>query len=91
MKDLIEESYLAIANRGIINEHTSVEDFLDKLDEEVLELKEYYSNFRRIDNQEIADVIIVCLNMARHFGIDIERELRIKIQINKNRTDGKQS
>jgi uncharacterized protein YabN with tetrapyrrole methylase and pyrophosphatase domain len=91
MKDLIEESYLAIANRGIINGHTSVEDFLDKLDEEVLELKEYYSNFRRIDNQEIADVIIVSLNMARHFGIDIERELRIKIQINKNRTDGKQS
>lgn len=91
MKDLIEDSYSAIVNRGIINEQTSVQDFLDKLDEEASELKEYYHTFNALDAQEIADVIIVCLNMSKHYGIDIEGEVIKKIQINKNRTNGKQS
>ena len=37
------------------------------------------------ENEELADIILVCLNLAKHCNIDIEQELKIKIEINKNR------
>ncbi len=79
MQQIIESNYESIVKRGLINEKTRLKDFLNKLDEEVMEFKE--------DNriEELADIILVCLNIARHYGIDIENELIKKIQINNNR------
>ncbi len=79
MQQIIESNYESIVKRGLINEKTTLKDFLNKLDEEVMEFKE--------DNriEELADIILVCLNIARHYGIDIENELIKKIQINNNR------
>ena len=39
--------------------------------------------------QELADVIMVCLNFANHFNIDIEQEIKNKIEINKKRANDK--
>ena len=73
MKDIIEQNYNSIVKRGKINSDTTWQEFIDKIDEEVDEFKE--SN----DPEELADIILVCLNLARHFDIDIEKELRNKI------------
>jgi predicted house-cleaning noncanonical NTP pyrophosphatase (MazG superfamily) len=79
MKDLIESNYRSIVGRGLINSHTKLKEFISKLDEEVNEFKE--SN----EPEELADIILVCLNIAKHYDIDIEKELKNKIIKNQNR------
>ena len=87
MKDLISDNYQSIVDRGLISPTTTLFEFLDKPDEEVKELEKealrpkQYSNL----NEELADVIMVCLNMAKHYNIDIEQEIKTKIKINKQR------
>ena len=89
MKSLISDNYASIVARGLITEKTSEHDFLKKLDEEVIELKyavqvsELYGD----DNvkEELADCIMVLLNYANHFNIDIEQEIRNKIKVNYKR------
>ena len=87
MKKLINDNYKSIVDRGFITPTTTLFEFLDKLDEEVKELKteseipKQYSNLP----EELADVIMVCLNLAKHYNIDIEHEIKNKIKINKQR------
>jgi len=42
-----------------------------------------------IDSEELADIILVCLNIAKHYNkhynIDIEKEMKGKIAVNFNR------
>lgn len=83
MNNIIKENYESIVNRGLITWSTPLEAFLNKIEEEYHELtnavdKDHFS-------EELADVILTCLNTAYHFKIDIELELKKKIQINKNR------
>ena len=73
MKDIIESNYNSIVKRGLINSNTKFKEFIDKLDEEVNEYKE--SN----EPEELADIILVCLNIAKHYDINIETELKNKI------------
>ena len=79
MKKLIEDNYQSIVKRGLINPKTTVTEFLNKLDEEIEEFKDGY------EVEELADMILVLLNCARHFDIDIEHELIKKIKINEQR------
>lgn len=92
MKDLIEDNYKSIVSRGLITPSTNAYDFLDKLKEEIQELKESLDNlknslvpkdehFNNI-NEELSDVVLVCLNFAKHYDIDIESELENKIKKN---------
>ena len=81
MKDIIEQNYNSIVKRGKIKKYTTLQEFIDKIDEEVNEFKE--SN----EPEELADIILVCLNLARHFNIDIEKELMNKISKNFERSD----
>ena len=87
MKKLINDNYKSIVDRGFITPTTTLFEFLDKLDEEVKELKteseipKQYSNLP----EELADVVMVCLNIAKHYNIDIEQEIKNKIKINKQR------
>jgi NTP pyrophosphatase (non-canonical NTP hydrolase) len=37
-------------------------------------------------DEELADVILVCLNIAKHYKIDIEKELNNKIKKNFKRS-----
>ncbi len=92
MKDLISDNYKSIVDRGLISPTTTLFEFLDKLDEEVKELKYSSVDYSDYDiknlnhvKEELADVIMVCLNMAKHYNIDIEQEIKNKIKINKYR------
>jgi len=87
MKELIEANYKSIVDRGFITPTTTLFEFLDKLDEEVRELNQEALTPKQYSNlpEELADVIMVCLNMANHYNIDIEQEIKNKIEINKQR------
>ena len=96
MKKIIEDNYQSIVDRGLIAPYTNLHNFLHKIKEEVAELeigvlvdheREVVSDYTK---EEIADVIMVCLNMAKHFDIDIEQEIKNKIKVNQQRAkDGK--
>ena len=83
MKTLIKQNYDSIVKRGLINNSTTLFEFIDKLYEEVSEFEESLE-FDNMDNfkEELADIILVCFNIAEHYKIDIEIELKKKIEIN---------
>ena len=87
MQDIISANYQSIVDRGFITPNTTLFEFLDKLEEEVEEVIKESLISREWSNlpEELADVILVCLNMAKHFDIDIEQELKNKIRINEYR------
>jgi NTP pyrophosphatase (non-canonical NTP hydrolase) len=87
MQDIISANYQSIVDRGFITPTTTLFEFLDKLDEEVEELNKEALISKEWSNlpEELADVILVCLNMAKHYNIDIEQELKNKIRINEYR------
>jgi NTP pyrophosphatase (non-canonical NTP hydrolase) len=87
MQDIISANYQSIVDRGFITPTTTLFEFLDKLDEEVEELNKEALMPKEWSNlpEELADVILVCLNMAKHYNIDIEQELKNKIRINEYR------
>jgi NTP pyrophosphatase (non-canonical NTP hydrolase) len=99
--DMIERNYQSIIDRGIIKPTTNAYAFIDKMLEEVQELKEAVNICREFNgsnekmfediNEELADVILVCYNMARHFNIRIKDELLKKIEINERRADSTDS
>ena len=85
MKNIIEENYKSIVKRGLITPETTSTDFIMKLEEEVQEFIDAAKYSLENENEELADIILVCLNYARHYGVDIESELKRKIEINKTR------
>lgn len=89
MNRIIEENYNSIVKRGLINSNTSKTDFIMKLEEEVQEYIEAVKFKLTNENEELSDIILVCLNIAKHFNINIEQELKNKIQINHNRKQWK--
>lgn len=86
MDNIIEDNYKVTVDRGCISPSTTKLDFINKLFEEVYEFEEsiYDLNWSNI-HEELADVIMVCLNFAKHYKIDIEQEIKNKIEINRNR------
>ena len=87
MKDLIERNYQSIVKRGFINPYTEDFHFVMKLEEEVQEFIEAVNYNLPNETEEACDIILVCLNWARHYNLDIEKELLNKIKINENRND----
>ena len=88
MKQVIERNYNSIVKRGLITPKTNHVDFYHKANEE---LKEVQTEFIRpeIDLEklgfEIADVILVMLNWAKHYNLNIEKYIKEKIVINEKR------
>lgn len=87
MKHIIESNYNSIVKRGKINVQTTEQDFIDKIQEEFNELKEAVFGKKSNRNEEIADIILTCLNYARHYNVDIEKQLITKINTNNKRHD----
>lgn len=88
MKNIIEGNYNSIVSRGLITPRTTRSDFLNKLFEEVDEFEEANSlNDWAGICEELADVILVCLNFAKHYNIDIEKELIDKVGKNYKRAN----
>ena len=95
MKKLIQDNYDSIVKRGLITSSTNSKDFIKKLDEEVKEFKECIDIIAKVDkvkkqhfdnlDEELADIILVCLNFAKHYNIDIEKQLIKKIKKNYER------
>jgi NTP pyrophosphatase (non-canonical NTP hydrolase) len=91
MKDLINRNYASIVKRGYITPETTDLQFILKIEEEVEEaIYESLLNRKGKENnlgEELADVILTCLNYAHHVGINIEKELLKKIEKNEKRKD----
>lgn len=92
-EEIIDRNYKATVKRGQINALTTFEDFISKLNEEVneLDLSELpfnnESTYTEFDHKELADVILVCLAMAKHYNIDILKVMEQKVIYNENRPD----
>ena len=67
MKNIIEENYKRTVTRGLITPSTLRKSFIDKLIEEVKEFTDEYEKGWLIDKEELADIILVCLNISKHY------------------------
>ena len=88
MKKIIKNNYISTVKRGLITSKTTKKQFIDKIEEELNELwHAFTSETNKEFNYELADVILVCLNLAKHFDIDIKKYLKKKIKINHKRAE----
>lgn len=79
-------NYQATEKRGLINEKTTLWDFIDKIEEEKNELFHTCNN-GEFDASELADISLVCDAMALHYGIDLQAEKEAKMKYNEKRKD----
>lgn len=89
MNYLVKKNYESIVSRGFIDRSTPPRAFVMKLEEEVQEFIDAFKNAGANEREELADVILVCLNIAAHYGWDIESELFKKVAINEQRAKKK--
>jgi hypothetical protein len=89
MKDLINRSYQSIRNRGLITSDTDFPDFIEKMEEELMEIKKAYERQFNFPNaiRETIDLMNVCSNAVHHFGYDVEKEFVKCIIHNETRKD----
>jgi NTP pyrophosphatase (non-canonical NTP hydrolase) len=86
ISEIINRNYKATVKRGLITPKTNFYEFTEKLNEERQELNLAHLNSDKLnESEELADVILVCLAMAKHFEIDILKALEEKIIFNENR------
>lgn len=93
IKEKMKAHYAAIRERGLINPDTTIHDFMEKLEEEYIELRNEYAemNWQNIDEptkqfiQEATDLVMVILNMFEHYNIDFEKELVANLLIQESR------
>ena len=86
MKQLIERSYIAIQNRGLINNNTEDIEFIDKLDEEFGEFKQAWLEYKDKETiDELIDFITVGIMFLRHKNIDFIEEFKKGIIKNEKR------
>lgn len=86
MKGLIERSYSAVKKRGLIKKSTKPEDFIDKMIEELIEIK----SARKSGNihhyvEECIDLGTVCFMQVHHMGFDVIEEFEKVVVKNENR------
>ncbi len=89
LQEIIKRNYEATVKRGQISNKTTKFDFLNKLHEEVdeLELSFNESKIYQFDIKELADVVLVCTAMAKHYGYDLLKAIENKALYNENRID----
>jgi NTP pyrophosphatase (non-canonical NTP hydrolase) len=87
LKEIINRNYAATVRRGKIIKSTDSYEFIEKIKEEINECEEIINDNNFPDPLEIADIIIVALNFAKHYNIDIEKTIEEKTIINEKRLD----
>lgn len=87
IQQLIDRNYAAQIRRGQITSDTTFSDFKLKINEELKELSNSYYENVNFDPKELADIILVCFSMAKHFNIDIMEVLSEKVAYNEKRED----
>lgn len=83
--EIQNRNYQATVKRGLITPKTTQSEFIAKLFEEARELDNSRRFFGEFDRCELADVMIVCLSIAKHYDIDIMKALEDKTIINEKR------
>ncbi len=86
MIELSKRHYNAIVDRGLIDKNTTFKQFMDKLDEEIFELKN--SNTDKEVYHEAMDCICVLTNMLLHYNVDIKAQLIKNIELQEKRAKG---
>ena len=79
-----KRSYKSIVKRGLINKNTTFEQQFHVIEQEMEELYLAKKDIKH-RKEELADVIIASLTLAELLGIDIEKEIANKIEINEKR------
>ena len=89
LKEITERNYAATVRRGFITPDTMFVEFGAKISEELDELWESFNKIsdKMFDETEIADIILVCLAMSKHYNIDIQKALEEKTLYNESRKD----
>ena len=88
MKDLISRSYAATRKRGKITDSTTDKEFIDKMSEELREIKYAHKlKFKQGVIAETIDLIAVGVNFLTHKGIDFENEFKKCIEFQETRKD----
>jgi len=87
IKEIAKRNYDANVRRGQISNDEPLLDFIRKIEEERRELIESMSWPIQFDPQELADIALVCFSMAEHYGIDLVKEMELKMLINEGRND----
>lgn len=81
--EIQSRNHSATVRRGLLSEFTTKQEFTLKLFEEVAEFARTETDEH--EAEELADVMIVCLTCAKHYGIDIMNEMRKKTLKNESR------
>lgn len=87
LNEIVKLNYLSAINRGQITNKTRISDILDKLDEEVAELKQSHTLNDTFDIKELADVVLVCTSLAIFEGVDLLKAMEEKAIYNSQRKD----
>ena len=82
IKEIIGRNYYTNKRRGLITGKSDEIDFMAKLEEELHELIESTVLERRTDKKKLADIVLVCFSMAKHFNIDLLKVMEEKVLIN---------
>ena len=83
--EIIDRNYAATVRRGQIVSFTQAHEFIEKLFEEVYELDYSTKIDNSFDENELADVALVCFAMAKHYNIDLIKVMGEKMLYNEIR------
>ena len=80
-------AYDCAVKRNKITGHHDWEEFMKDLSSEFAELACSGHIGKNVTSEELADVILVCISIANHYHIDIEKAILDKMRFNSERND----
>jgi NTP pyrophosphatase (non-canonical NTP hydrolase) len=88
IEEIINRNYTAQLKRGKVTKKIDFYDWIIDIRDEVNELwNSYPKHNSTFDEKELADIILVCLSMSKHYQIDIVKVLEEKTKYNEERKD----
>jgi NTP pyrophosphatase (non-canonical NTP hydrolase) len=88
IEEIINRNYTAQLKRGKVTKKIDFYDWIIDIRDEVNELwNSYPKHNSTFDEKELADIILVCLSMSKHYNIDIVKALEEKTKYNEERKD----
>ena len=88
IEEIINRNYAAQLKRGKVTKKIDFYDWIIDIRDEVNELwNSYPKHNSTFDEKELADIILVCLSMSKHYNINIVKVLEEKTKYNETRKD----
>ena len=87
INEIIERNYNATVRRRLITNKTTCSQFATAIRNELVELEDTLdkSKITLFDISELADIVLVCHSMAKHFGYNLVSEMEKKTLFNETR------